>query len=141
GTVGADRQRADAQLLVHREDPTYRAARHQDDEDAGPLEAAKHRNRPGADGPVLADQGAVQIRRDQFHSLNIASRYLATPSSSLVSVVSSASARSWGWALATATREKPAQRNIGMSLGMSPKTRTSVGSMPRAVATTIRPVA
>ena len=42
-------------------------------------------------------------------------------------MTSSATASSAGCAFATATRRQPAQANIGRSLGMSPKTRTSRG--------------
>src|SRR6266540_1323746 len=58
------------------------------------------------------------------------SRTSATPSSRFDAVTSSASRRTSGCALATATAW-PAQASIGRSLGMSPKAITAPAGMPR----------
>ena len=60
----------------------------------------------------------VELRQNQR------ARTCATPSSSLEPVTSSATARTSGWAFATAT-PWPAQDSMGRSLGMSPNAITS----------------
>jgi pimeloyl-ACP methyl ester carboxylesterase len=64
----------------------------------------------------------------------------ATPSSSLLAVTSSATARTSGCAFSTATA-CPAHASMGRSLGMSPKATTSQASTPCCSASEARPEA
>src|SRR3712207_5724516 len=95
---------------------------------------------PGAEEKASPSGPAAEDRERTHYLDSNLSRNTATPSSSLVSVTSSAAASTDGCAFATATRCQPAHPNIGRSLGMSPNTSTSAGSTPTASATTARPV-
>src|SRR5262245_10837411 len=142
-------------LLGNRGQPPLRPPGHQDQPAPGVFHQRERGSGPRRDGAVRANDGAVEIGGDdgrtpelagpgvaQVHNSasNSRSRTAATPSSLLLGAISSATASSSGWALATAT-PCPAHTTIGTSAGMSPNATTCVAGVPNSLATSASPFA